>query len=604
MKQKLLLKTILLLCALVVGSGNVWADDAADWSYTVEDGDASKLNTDAKTFTVDASHVWNYDGTVGKGSPAVTIGSYSKVYGLKFGTSSSVYFSTVTLSTSAFENKAVTKVSLYLKHNGSKAGSLTVKQGSVTIGTATTSTTSDWIDVACSKTATGIGGTLTIEYSVAQALYINKIEVWYDDLGTKTTTTIDHSGISNTDIYVGTAAGSLVANVTETVGGDAVVGAAVTWSSSDEEVAVVASDGTVTLKKKGSATITALYAGNATYAGSSAEYVLTVTSSAPQATDIVVSTNYEWLGVSSGSNISVENLPKAIDCQGVTVTLENGGTSKPRGDDSYVRLYAGNILKFTAPTGYVITEIAFTKANEKWSNTFNVDAGAWNNETLKWTGFVNEVTLTEDGSSGNNQFSQMEITLVKTVDVTIGTYGWATFVSDQILNFKGSAVKAYIVTGHTDKVLNVTQMTGEVPANTPLLLNADAANTYAISVAASTTTVVSGNLLVAGTGAAVSAESGKTKYVLGVSGGKAAFMKISATAATVPEGKAYLQFNETIDAPFMNFFFDEDAQTTGVNDVRSKMEEGSKEYYNLNGQRVAQPTKGLYIVNGKKVLVK
>ena len=27
-------------------------------------------------------------------------------------------------------------------------------------------------------------------------------------------------------------------------------------------------------------------------------------------------------------------------------------------------------------------------------------------------------------------------------------------------------------------------------------------------------------------------------------------------------------------------------------------------YYNLAGQRVAQPTKGLYIVNGKKVVIK
>ena len=29
-----------------------------------------------------------------------------------------------------------------------------------------------------------------------------------------------------------------------------------------------------------------------------------------------------------------------------------------------------------------------------------------------------------------------------------------------------------------------------------------------------------------------------------------------------------------------------------------------KVVYNLAGQRVAQPTKGLYIVNGKKVIIK
>lgn len=49
-------------------------------------------------------------------------------------------------------------------------------------------------------------------------------------------------------------------------------------------------------------------------------------------------------------------------------------------------------------------------------------------------------------------------------------------------------------------------------------------------------------------------------------------------------------------------FFDD--ETTGVNDVRSKMEDVRGDFYNLAGQRVAQPTKGLYIVNGKKVVIK
>ena len=31
---------------------------------------------------------------------------------------------------------------------------------------------------------------------------------------------------------------------------------------------------------------------------------------------------------------------------------------------------------------------------------------------------------------------------------------------------------------------------------------------------------------------------------------------------------------------------------------------GNEKFYNLAGQRIAQPTKGLYIVNGKKYIVK
>jgi hypothetical protein len=43
-------------------------------------------------------------------------------------------------------------------------------------------------------------------------------------------------------------------------------------------------------------------------------------------------------------------------------------------------------------------------------------------------------------------------------------------------------------------------------------------------------------------------------------------------------------------------------EATGIEAVKTTKANG--EYYNLAGQRVAQPTKGLYIVNGKKVVIK
>lgn len=45
-----------------------------------------------------------------------------------------------------------------------------------------------------------------------------------------------------------------------------------------------------------------------------------------------------------------------------------------------------------------------------------------------------------------------------------------------------------------------------------------------------------------------------------------------------------------------------DGDATAINAVAFG-QKGAEEYYNLAGQRVANPTKGLYIVNGKKVLV-
>ena len=43
--------------------------------------------------------------------------------------------------------------------------------------------------------------------------------------------------------------------------------------------------------------------------------------------------------------------------------------------------------------------------------------------------------------------------------------------------------------------------------------------------------------------------------------------------------------------------------TTGINAVVSSLKNDNR-YYNLNGQVVANPTKGLYIINGKKVVIK
>ena len=189
MRKFNLLKTMFLLCALVVGSTSVWADDEPQWSYTIAtDKSNIALNTSTKTFTAtvdDEDYVWSYtSSTVGSGTPGVTVATDNSMGCLKFGSKAAEYFSTVVLTTDAFEDVAVTKVHLYLRHNGKKTGSLTVKQGDITIGTADVENSNTAKDVTCSETKKGEGGTLTISYSVAQALYIYKIEVWYEDLAT------------------------------------------------------------------------------------------------------------------------------------------------------------------------------------------------------------------------------------------------------------------------------------------------------------------------------------------------------------------------------------------------------------------------------------
>ena len=70
------------------------------------------------------------------------------------------------------------------------------------------------------------------------------------------------------------------------------------------------------------------------------------------------------------------------------------------------------------------------------------------------------------------------------------------------------------------------------------------------------------------------------------------------SGATINSFRAYLTV--TTGAREINF----EDETTGLTDVSSKTSDGRGECFNLAGQRVAQPTKGLYIVNGRKVVIK
>lgn len=94
------------------------------------------------------------------------------------------------------------------------------------------------------------------------------------------TVTIDATGITNTNVYEGTAAGSLAATVT--YNDAAVEGATVAWSGNNDEVATIdAATGAVTLVGAGSVTFTATFAGNADYNSATGTYELTVTNSDP-----------------------------------------------------------------------------------------------------------------------------------------------------------------------------------------------------------------------------------------------------------------------------------------------------------------------------------
>ena len=83
------------------------------------------------------------------------------------------------------------------------------------------------------------------------------------------------------------------------------------------------------------------------------------------------------------------------------------------------------------------------------------------------------------------------------------------------------------------------------------------------------------------------------------------FQSLADMGATIPAGKAYLQYGEyRADARALSIVFDDD-ETTGLERIENSESSIENAVYNLQGQRInSSLRKGLYIKNGKKVIVK
>ena len=148
-----------------------------------------------------------------------------------------------------------------------------------------------------------------------------------------------------------------------------------------------------------------------------------------------------------------------------------------------------------------------------------------------------------------------------------------------------------------------------VPAKTGVLLkvlDSNAAATpadfyYTIGEKDNTTYNVTKNIMngVTVNPTSVAATDSSPVYVMQ----KGTFQKVTTNISNFSVHKAYLKLNNPSGAKVI-FHFDDDA-TTGIEDITIDGEnKGNDTFYNLNGQRVSNPQRGIYIHNGKKVIIK
>ncbi|MBP3287462.1 MAG: hypothetical protein J6M15_11090 [Prevotella sp.] len=233
--------------------------------------------------------------------------------------------------------------------------------------------------------------------------------------------------------------------------------------------------------------------------------------------------------------------------------------------------------------------------------TYTQGGETFNSSGIIATGTTDEVTLEFEG--GSQTLYPVYVRLNPAVDAEITSAGYATFSSDKAVDFSGaSGVTVYAAKVNDAKtaVDLIEVKSKQVPANTAVVLKG-AAGTYTASAIASAATISGNQLQIAA--ATMNGDAGNI-YVLNEVGGVVGFYKLSATGSLLA-GKGYLVVDGVGEGRAM-LDIDIEGISTGINMVNGEglKVNGSETYYDLQGRRVLNPTKGLYIVNGKKVIVK
>ena len=342
MKKLYFLKTMLLLCALVAGSGSVWAD--ADYTFALASGDFTSSTHSKTVNSIQWTHTHG-DGTESYG--------WDDTYGFKFGSSNSSYPTSFTLTSSAFSNK-IKKVVVKASVNSKKSCKLDVKVGTTTYGSQVTINTKNnetWeFSIADAST---VNGAIELSFSSSTGpLYLKEIEVYYhnvvNSLSVKTAPTKTRYEVGETLDMTG-----FVLNAD---GNDVSSGYTMTMGGSD------ISNG-ATLNSVGKKTITVAYGGKET----------TQDISVGSAASIAVTTAPTKISYNTGDSFDPTGMV-------VTATMSTGEETDP---DTWTKEVTGYTIDPEEDLAPANTYVTITYATKTATQTISVSDVAVTGISLK-----------------------------------------------------------------------------------------------------------------------------------------------------------------------------------------------------------------------------
>ena len=287
-----------------------------------------------------------------------------------------------------------------------------------------------------------------------------------------------------------------------------------------------------------------------------------------------------------------ENLEKAWDPAALTMQEEAPGDAK----------YENGTLTWTEYWNGAIAYAIFKNgeyAGLSTDGTFNIDIDP----------AVDVLSIRSANSMGG--FGPETIVEMQApVEVTLTDAGYATFYDSKTSYALPNGLKAYIVTSATTDGLTYKEAPYAIPAGTAVMLKSDnkRGGTYLLKPTGATGIFLGNNMLMGSDEDTMTEGYNCLFYKLAYGHSGTSSQKVfgwywgakGGGAFQIKGHRAWLAIPKA-NASTRGYSLENDG-TTSINAVNSQQSEGS--YYNLRGQRVTAPNKGLYIKDNKKVIIK
>ena len=307
-----------------------------------------------------------------------------------------------------------------------------------------------------------------------------------------------------------------------------------------------------------------------------------------------MSENLASVTFAAGSSLTSISDNAFFDCDNLTsFTIPAGVTSI--GARAFG--YCSKLTSISIPAGVTcIGESAFSTCVKLPSITLPASVTTIGNSAFYQCVELATVTLNSSPLIGEEAFDILKSGAVVAINAPAhdaASYQWATFYN-KTCSFKADAnTQVFKVTlaGSTVTLLEVTDKI--VNAGTAVVLKSTGTPVMTLTTASSSD--MQGNDLV-GTSATIINPG--NAYVLNYTAADGVGFYMLASTGTIEFGKAYLVASAAA-REFLTF-----GETTGLSPIPSPKGEGSDVIYDIHGRRVnGKPSKGLYIINGKKVVL-